>query len=117
MIEQSKTKRPVISEAMTLAEYEDLSTAEKLQYERDKRRAHDEVLIHNYALREAREQGLEEGRFEGIEQGIEQGAISEKHSLVERMLIEGLDVSLISKITGLAVEDICRLGASGDSES
>lgn len=55
-----------------------------------------------------RAEGLEEGFEEGIEQGIEQKSIE----IVENMLLENIDISLISKISGLTEEEIIKIKES-----
>ncbi len=52
---------------------------------------------------------LYEAEQKGMEQGIEQGIEEEKLSMVKAMLKEKLDISLISKITGLSIEEINQL--------
>jgi predicted transposase/invertase (TIGR01784 family) len=60
-----------------------------------------------------KEQGLQQGRAEGLQQGLQQGrAEGAQQNAIEtakRMKAEGLDISLISKITQLSVEDIEKL--------
>ena len=56
-------------------------------------------------LEEAREQGIEKGIEQGIEKGIEQ----EKIEIVKNMLKDEVDISVISKYTGLSKEEIERL--------
>ncbi len=46
---------------------------------------------------------------EGIEQGIEQGRVKEVRNIALNMLQKGLEVSLISEVTGLSAEEIKRL--------
>jgi len=58
---------------------------------------------------EGLQQGLQQGRAEGEKIGIEKGAQSEKLETAKRMKAEGLDISLISKITQLSVDEIEKL--------
>ena len=46
---------------------------------------------------------------EGIEQGIEQGKEQVKIEVAKSMLKENLEITLISKVTGLSVEQIKKL--------
>ena len=59
------------------------------------------------------EKGIEEGIKQGIEkeieQGIEQGAKQKKYWNSKKMLQENIDLELISKITGLSINDIFEL--------
>ncbi len=48
---------------------------------------------------------LRGARAEGIEQGIEQGKIK----IARRMLVKGSSIEDIADITGLTVEEVCKL--------
>ncbi|MCI9233771.1 MAG: hypothetical protein HFH08_04135 [Bacilli bacterium] len=52
-------------------------------------------------LKEGREEGIREGRKEGIREGLMKTALS--------MLQEGLDLSLIKKVTGLTEQQILNI--------
>ena len=54
-------------------------------------------------------QGLEQGLQQGIEQGIEQGEQQTAERIARAMLANGLDLSLVAKLTGLAPEYLARL--------
>ena len=58
-----------------------------------------------YAEKVGREQGIEQGTQEGIKKGIQK----EKIEIAKSMLKENLDFSLISKITGLSLNQINQL--------
>lgn len=53
-------------------------------------------------IQQGMKQGIEQGMQQGIEKGIEQG----KQEIVKNMLNENMDVSVISKVTGLTIEQI-----------
>lgn len=55
------------------------------------------------------EKGIKQGIEQGIERGIEQGIEQNKHEIVKNMLKENIDVSIISKITGLTIEEIEKI--------
>ena len=42
----------------------------------------------------------------GLKQGIEQGIEQEKLNIVKNMLKEDVDIKIISKVTGLSIENI-----------
>ncbi|MBQ3307276.1 MAG: Rpn family recombination-promoting nuclease/putative transposase [Bacilli bacterium] len=65
---------------------------EYMSYEEDQRK------MQNTLLRKAKE--------EGLEKGLEQGSKEKANEVVLKMKEEGLDSSLISKITGLTIEEI-----------
>ncbi|MBR2828310.1 MAG: hypothetical protein IKE70_03675, partial [Bacilli bacterium] len=60
-----------------------------------------------------REEGISFGREEGIslgrEEGRVEGILQEKKDSAKRMLEEKIDISMISKITGLTEEEISKL--------
>ena len=60
-------------------------------------------------LKEGLEQGIEQGIEKGLEQGIEQGSEKEKINIARNMLKENMNISLISKLTGLTEEKINNL--------
>ena len=55
---------------------------------------------------------LKEAREQGIEQGIEKGIEQEKIEIVKNMLKDEVDISVISKYTGLSKEEIANLKQS-----
>ena len=55
------------------------------------------------------EQGIKQGKIEGIEKGKTEGMKKGKTELVMNMLKNKLDISLISKITGLSEKEIHQL--------
>lgn len=61
----------------------------------------------------ARKEGLEEGRAEGIKEGLAEGkaqGIKENSIMIAKnMLGMGLDITIISKATGLSEEEIIKL--------
>ena len=60
-------------------------------------------------INEAHDKGLQQGREEGIEMGREEGKIERKIEMAKNMFKEGLDVKLISKLSGLTVDEINKL--------
>ena len=65
-------------------------------------------------LEQGREEGLEqgrkEGREEGLEEGLEKGREIEKTITAKNFLNEGVPIEVISKATGLTLEQIEMLG-------
>ena len=58
----------------------------------------------------AREEGREEGLKEGLDKGLKEGKIE----IAKNMLKEGLDINLISKLSGLSVKEIEELNILKD---
>ena len=71
-------------------------------------------------IKQGREQGLAQGREQGLtqgrEQGLAQGAQQEKIANILGMLREGIDISVIAKITSCSVAEIQQI-ANDHSES
>lgn len=61
------------------------------------------------ATKKATEQAIEQGIEQGIQQGMEKGSIQEKENIARNMLKEGIDINIISKVTGLTLEQINNL--------
>ena len=59
-----------------------------------------------------REDAIKEGREEGRQEGIEQGTSQAKHEIAKNLLAEGLDINVISKTTGLSLEELSNLKES-----
>ena len=64
-------------------------------------------------LKEGRQEGLKEGRQEGLKEGEkigeQRGIEKEKRDVAQNLLSMGMDVNMISKATGLTVEEIKEL--------
>ena len=59
------------------------------------------------------EQGIKQGIKQGIEQGVKQGLVQGKKKenlkIAKRMLDEKIDLTTISKITGLSIQELKNL--------
>lgn len=97
----------------------ELSREEELQgwYDKEKERR---MLDKGYyeelreeALKEGhvqgKREGIEQGKKEGIKEGIEQGSRENTIHIVKNMLDESMDINLISKLTGLTIEEISKI--------
>ena len=69
----------------------------------------DNMMIENSIRDEATKKGLKEGLEKGLEQGLERGTEQSKNEIAKNMLKENMDISLISKLTGLSNEQINNL--------
>ncbi len=63
-------------------------------------------------LEEARQDSYEEGISQGINYGISQGKTSERKTLIENMFKNGIDISLISKVTSVPVKQLKKIKTS-----
>ena len=81
----------------------------------------DEMMRYKYMLREkairdyysglddARQEGVKQGLAQGREEGLAQGAQQEKIANILGMLREGIDISVIAKITSCSVAEIQQI--------
>ena len=65
----------------------------------------DNMMIENSIRDEATKKGIKQG----LEQGLERGTEQSKNEIARNMLKKGLDISLISEVTGLSNEQINNL--------
>ena len=90
---------------------EELNADEAIQFEieeRERQFTERNALIEGYK-EQALKQGLQQGLQQGIEQGIERGKADAKYEIARNMISEGIDIELISKMTGLAIDEIQKL--------
>lgn len=83
------------------AKMHDLPDKDKLRYLND--------MISEEEILDMREATLEEGRAEGREEGREEGRKEQRIEYTKAMLSRGIDVSVISDITGFSVEELEEL--------
>ncbi|MCQ2287107.1 MAG: hypothetical protein MJZ76_09610, partial [Bacteroidales bacterium] len=81
-------------------EYEDVKAAIAYTKEIAEKSAFDK------GMQKGIKKGIEKGIAEGMQKGIEKGKNEEKLLIVRNMLSKGLDVDLISEITGISVAEI-----------
>ena len=75
--------------------------------EYDKREAY--LFYQASLMRGSRKDGFEEGVREGKLEGIKEGRHAEQISMAIAMKKDGADINLISKYTGLTIEEIRKL--------
>ncbi|MCY7559131.1 hypothetical protein [Paenibacillus macerans] len=66
-------------------------------------------LGYEEGLKEGLQKGLGKGIEQGIEKGIEQGIAVGMEKAALNMLREGMETSLVAKVTGLTEEQVARL--------
>ena len=67
-------------------------------------------------LQSSLDSAREEGLRQGIKQGMQQGMQQRDKEVIGNMLKQRLDISFISKVTGLSKAEIVKLTKNGDSE-
>ena len=63
-------------------------------------------MTFEYMLKERERIGIEQGRSEGEAIGLEKGAAQKQREIAKAMLQEGLEKSVITKITGLSASEL-----------
>jgi len=69
----------------------------------------DMIFLTKQAKEKGKEEGLKEGLNKGLNKGLKEGKKEEKIEIAKNMLKEGLDVKLISKLSGLSIDEINKL--------
>ncbi len=128
----------VIKQAYEALDQFNWDEQELIAYEQEKKRVWDNQAVEDYkeaqmkkketqmkkkleemqkkvviAEEKGREEGIEKGREEGIEKGIEKGMYKEKILIAKNLLNQGLEVNIITKTTGLSVEEVEKLRSKG----
>ena len=92
---------------------------EDLLNEYDRREAY--LVYQSSLMRGAKEDGFEEGMEKGIEKGIKEGKLEglkegklegikeNSYTIAKNLKKDGMDINLISKYTGLSIEEIRKL--------
>ena len=70
------------------------------------------MTAREYIKEEGRREGVLKGREEGVQQGMQQGMQKRDKEVIGNMLKQRLDISLISKVTGLSEAEIVKLQSS-----
>lgn len=76
-------------------------------YESEEKRERDERAVLSAKLEDAKAAGIEEGKAAGIKQGLQQG----QYKIAKSMLSDKMQMEIISKYTGLTIEELKKLKA------
>ena len=102
-----------IEKAIKTLDYISTSDEERLIIDKIIEGRNDYYSAKNIAREEGREEGIEIGREEGREigreEGLKEGEKNKSIEIAKNMLKEGLDVNLISKLSGLSFNEIENL--------
>ena len=63
----------------------------------------------NYEKQEGLKEGIKKGKEEGLKEGLDKGLKEKSIEIAKNMLKEGLDINLISKLSGLSIDEIKNL--------
>ena len=103
------------AELLDAAEYSNMTKAEREAYNRRLKILRDNYAADEYTREKQEEkmekfrQEMEKARAEALEKGHAEGRAEEKKDTAAKMLAAGLDIDLISSITGLQKEEILKL--------
>ena len=110
-------KAPESVEEATMKEIkrakEELDKISQDKKERRLAELREKAIMDEMAIRDS---GYNEGKKDGIEEGLKNGKKIRSIEIAKEMLKENIDLSLVSKITGLSIEEINRdLETNGNS--
>ena len=107
-----RTKTAIIEAKETLEKISQNKHEQELARLRDKY-IKDQIAIQKYGykqgIEDGRNEGIEIGRNEGIEIGRSEGSKNKSIQIVKKMLEEKINIELISKVTGISVEEIKKM--------
>ena len=63
----------------------------------------------NYEKQEGIKEGLEKGKEEGLKEGLDKGLKEGKIEMAKNMLKDNVDINIISKYSGLSIDEIKNL--------
>jgi flagellar biosynthesis/type III secretory pathway protein FliH len=81
----------------------------EIEYAKDEGLAEGRAEGHSEGLAEGLAEGHSEGLAEGRVEGLAEGRADEQCEIARRMKAEGVDQSLINKVTGLTQEEVMKL--------
>ena len=99
----------ILMEASKKIEDLNLSDLYSDLYDVEKDRQMAEKAMEEYIREEATKQGIKQGIEQGIEQGIKQGINSRNIEIAKNMIDSKIELNIISKCTGLSIEEIENL--------
>ena len=100
-----KDKKAIFDRLEKMAKKANMTPEERRQYE-------EEWKIYNdyfNTIESAEKKGYIDGIEEGREEGRAEGELNALRKTAQTMKMEGLDIQLISRITGLTIEEIEKL--------
>ncbi|ADG71574.1 Rpn family recombination-promoting nuclease/putative transposase [Brachyspira murdochii] len=80
-----------------------------MEYEKKETYLYGNQIMLDEERKLGREEGLKEGIEQGIEKGIKEGIKETQISMAKNMKNKNMDISLISELTGLSIEEVEKL--------
>ena len=108
---------PVFRYLADVADISALSQGERQRYDESIKTMRDHISAYDTARNKGLAEGVAKGRSEGLAEGLSKGKIEgrsegvkeEKIQTARRMKTEGFSIELITKMTGLSLEEIANL--------
>ena len=104
-LEKSTFEDEDIEKARKKLEFISSDDKERASLEAIKEGLFDQYSSFNIGKKEGREEGLKEGEKKGLKKGLKEKSIE----IAKNMLKKGLDINLISELSGLTIEEINEL--------
>lgn len=106
-------KNAVFKKLAEIADVNTLTQADKDRYDESLKIMRDAYATYKTAVKQGRAEVLEEGRAEGLQkgraEGLQKGRAEECRCMAIKMKQKGLDIVMISQITGLSEDEINEL--------
>ena len=91
------------------AKIANFTTDEQMSYIESQKMKYDYENVLEYAVEQATEKGFSEGEAKGRMEGKSEGEQREKRRTAKQLFTEGMDISFVSRITGLSISDLSAL--------
>ena len=117
MMDSNTRLTKAMIDAMTLAEFEQLSPDEKVLVDIAQYAETEEYSKLWTAHNDGKRQGLEQGIEQGLEQGLAEGEHRKAIETARNFLQLGLSIQQVASGTGLSVEQVTALKADLDGDS
>ncbi|MDR2523109.1 MAG: PD-(D/E)XK nuclease family transposase, partial [Synergistaceae bacterium] len=108
-MEKIAESKPMIKRAMTIEDIFTKNEEERRLYELREKGRRDYINAINTAEKRGMKKGMEQGMAQGMEQGIGQGIELGTKKVARSMLADGISSDLVSKLTGLSIEEVKSL--------
>jgi predicted transposase/invertase (TIGR01784 family) len=109
IVPEELMENPLTKKAVTLMEEAGMTDGERYAYEKSIDNVRVEQALMREAIRKGEMAGEKKGREKGIAEGKAEGKAEVKAEIVANMKAQGLDVTTISRLTGLMEDEINQL--------
>jgi predicted transposase/invertase (TIGR01784 family) len=99
-------REPIFEKAFATAEYLRYSPALKEAYQENLKIYRDNQAVIKTAIDDGYDIGKKDGKLEGFTEGETKGRLDERVLMARKMITNGVDLSIIVKVTGLPLSEI-----------